>query len=119
MYLEINEDDTITFYAANGQKLMCFGSAWDMTLAHDRSKWLLIKLEYHYDMNEPQFDIVVKYADLNTNSYSKVVASTLVDVSVAEAGADPSDFSAMDINLDSDDGKIYVDDLYIRNVFVP
>ena len=118
VYLVINEDETVTFYAANGQKLKLFGDGEDMTLDLDKSKWLELKLEYHYDIG--RFDVVVKYADLNNNSYNKTVASTLVGVTVYENSAAPSGFSAFDIHCQSaNGGKIFVDDMYIRNVLVP
>ena len=34
IYLEVNEDDTISVYAANGQKLKLYGREEDMTLSH-------------------------------------------------------------------------------------
>ena len=107
-------------YAANGQKLKLYGREEDMTLSADKSKWLEVKLEYHHDMTSPQLDIVVKYADLNNNSYNKTVAASLEGVNVYDLGADPYKFSAFDIICESENGgKVFVDDMYIRNVLVP
>lgn len=119
VYLEINEDGTISFYTANGQLIRFYSTTEDTVLSADVSKWLLVKLEYHYDMAEPQFDVVVKYADLNNNSYNKTVASSFTNVLTYDAAASPDDFSVFDVHYESDEGTVYVDDLYLRNVLVP
>ena len=116
MYLLVNEDMTLSFYAANGQLLKLFGGMADMTLKADLSKWLVIKLEYHHDMSSPQFDIVVKYADLDKSSYNVTVASTLVDVFTYDPPARPESFTTFEIASESTDGSVYIDDLFIRNV---
>ncbi len=127
VYLEVNNDETVTVYAINGQKLRMANPARktstdpaivDMTLALDKSKWLTVKLEYHYDLDEPQFDAVVRYADRTYNSYNRTVASTLTSVTTADNGANARNFTSFDIEYVSDStSKIYIDDLYIRNVY--
>jgi hypothetical protein len=129
IYLEMKEDESLTFYAANGQMLRMknvyktdFSESEfiTMNLKADLSKWLTVKLEYHYDMQQPQFDIVVRYADKENNSYNRTVASTLLDVSTHDSGANPGQFSEFDISYSaSGSGKICIDDLYLRNVYVP
>ncbi len=129
IYLEMNQDGTVTVYAANGQKLKMANTnrtdvsspeMIDMTLNADTARWLTVKLEYHYDMTEPQFDIVVRYADKESGSYYKTVAATLTNVITLESGASASDFESFDIEYQSsENGKIYLDDMYIRNVYTP
>ncbi len=129
VYLEVNDDGTVTFYAANGQKLTMTNTRRedvtepaiiDMTLDVDTSKWLTVKLEYHYDLGEPQLDVVVRYADESNNSYNRTVASTLTGVTTLDEGARPKLFNKFNIEYVSEEsGKIYLDDLYIRNVYVP
>ncbi len=127
--LEINEDKTVSVYAANGQSLKMANPERnsvadplyaDMTLDADLSKWLVIKLEYHHDMSEPQFDIVLRYSDISKDGFNKTVAATLMNTRVLENGARADDFTELEIEYSSaNDGKIYIDDLYIRNVYKP
>ncbi len=126
IYLEMNEDRTLSFYAINGQKLQMANtengalglSMTDMTVNADLSKWITVKLEYHYDMDEPQLDVTVRYADGNNNSYYRSVAATLTDVSTRDESASASGFTIFEISCEATtDTSIYADDLYIRNVY--
>ena len=124
IYLGVNEDGTVSVYAANGQLLSMsypggFGDSTVDSLKVDKSKWITVKLEYHYDLGEPQLDVVIKYADLNNNGYNRTVAATLTDVGVHDVGAGAQFFTSFEIHYSGNfANKIYVDDLYIRNVYV-
>lgn len=129
VYLVVGEDGKLYFYAANGQILTeCIprnelypdGSTRritkerDMVLDADLSDWVLIKIEYHHDMASPQLDVTVKYADNAKNGYKTTTAATLTAVDVLDVGANPYEFAKLNFNAS---GRVYLDDMYIRNVF--
>jgi len=125
IYLEVNADKTVTFCGANGQKLRASipngdkAAQQDMTLSVKADEWMMIKLEYHHDLDKPQFDIAVRYFDVQLGKTS-VASASLTNVPVNDAGADPAQFSALEIYYESaGKGKIYTDDLFIRNVQIP
>ncbi len=128
-YLIVTDEGELSFFAPNGQllteripreEIYAGGSSArvtkerDMVLSVDLSDWILVKLEYHHDMESPQLDIVIKYADNLKKGYKTTTAATLTGVDVLDIGADPYDFSTLNVNSV---GRIYLDDLYIRNVF--
>lgn len=129
IYLIVGEGGKVSFFAANGQILTesiprteyyangtsaIVSRERDMVIEPDLSDWMLIKLEYHHDMVSPQLDIVVKYSDLAKKGYKTTTAATLTGVDVIESGANPYLFDTLEFNAS---GRIYLDDLYIRNVF--
>ncbi len=132
IYLIVSEQSgkrKITFYAPNGDVLeesvprAVTGADGEvsykqelrpMVLDADSANWLTVKLEYHYDMAKPQFDIVVRYADNTKNGYYATTAATLTNVDVCDFGADPYKFAELSVKAT---GKIYLDDLFIRNVY--
>ncbi len=134
IYLAVSEKDgnkLVTFHAPNGDILeesiprqireddgtVTYTTALrQMVLDVDVAQWMTVKLEYHYDMNRPQFDIVVRYGDDTKNSYYTSTAASLIGIDVCDNGADAYSFSNLSVKST---GKIYVDDLYIRNVYDP
>ncbi len=134
IYLVVSEKDgnkLVTFYAPNGTVLeesiprqitaadgsVTYNEALrPMILDVDMAQWMTVKLEYHYDMATPQFDIVVRYGDDTKNSYYTTTAASLSGIDVCDNGADAYNFSNLSV---TSTGKIYVDDLYIRNVYDP
>ncbi len=132
IYLIVSEQGTnkrVTFYAPNGDvleesvpravtgadgKVSYKQELRPMVLDVDSANWLTVKLEYHYDMAKPQFDIVVRYADNAKNGYYTTTAATLTNVDVCDFGAYPYKFAELSVKAT---GKIYLDDLFIRNVY--
>ncbi len=133
IYLTVSEEDGnkfVTFHAPNGQALQesiprivtdsttgrqtTVQELRDMKLDVNTAKWMTVKLEYHYDMRYPQFDILVRYADDTKSGYYTSVAACLTGVDVCDSGADPYSFAKLSVTSTA---KIYLDDLYIRNVY--
>ncbi len=128
IYITVGENGRLSFFSLNGQILTeCIprteyypdGSSQrvtkerDMILSADLGDWVLVKLEYHHDMESPRLDVVVKYADMTKNGYKTATAAILDGIDVAETGANPYQFSDFCIELSS---IVYIDDLFIRNV---
>ena len=128
VYMIVTAENEIAVFAANGQMLIeriprdeiySDGSTArvsrerDMVLSANLDQWILIKIEYHYDMLNPQLDVVIKYSDLTKNGYKTTTAATLTGVDVLEMGANPYDFSTYKVFAD---GTVYLDDMYLRNV---
>lgn len=128
IYLIVGENGELSIFAPNGQILTeriprvetySDGSSArvtkerDMILSADLSDWVLVKLEYHHDMEVPRLDIVVKYRDNLKSGYKTTTAAILEGADISESGADPFKFSTLRIDSLA---KIYLDDLYIRNV---
>lgn len=133
-YLTVNADGTVTFFSPNGKAISAtllvthtssngnvsrvFENK-DMTLNVDLDKWMVIKLEYHYDLTSPQYDLVVRYADESNYGYNRTVSACLTDVKAYDSSADARGFTNLSIiHQSTADGKIYVDDIYTRNTFV-
>ena len=132
IYLDVSifgNQTLVSFHAANGKVLEeCIprtyyaddGSAYtatklaEMILDVNVAKWITVKLEYHYDMADPQLDVVVRYGDNTKNGYYTTTAASLTGVDVCTGGANPYAFDKLSIEST---GKIYLDDLYIRNVY--
>lgn len=131
-YLVVSEYEgkkLVTFYAPNGNVLeesiprtvttadgdvVTTAELREMILEVDTVKWMTIKLEYHYDMADPQLDIVVRYADNTKDGYYTSTAACLTGIDVCDTGADAFNFANLSVKAT---GKIYLDDLYIRNVY--
>ncbi len=132
IYIIVTEKDKnkyLTFYAPNGDvleesiprvvtgedgKLSYKQELRPMVLDVDSSEWLTVKLEYHYDMAMPRLDIVVRYADNTKKGYYTTTAATLINIDACDLGANPYRFTDLYIKAT---GKIYLDDLFIRNVY--
>ncbi len=126
---EYNGNKLVTFHAPNGEILeesiprtitaadgtvSTTAQLREMILDVNMAKWMTIKLEYHYDMADPQFDIVVRYGDDTKDGYYTATAACLTGVDICDTGADAFNFANLSIKAS---GKIYIDDLYIRNVY--
>lgn len=104
IYLEKNGQN-VTFYAVNGLTIL--------NLVVDTQQWMTVKIEYNYDMLNPQLDVVVRYANAENNNYYETTAAYLTDVEVYGA-ANPYSFATLAVS----GSGVYVDDLFVRNVCV-
>ncbi len=84
-----------------------------MVLNVTDDKWVTVKFEYHYDLDVPQLDVVVRYADSKENKYISASAS-VTKVDVEDSDANPYKYSNLSVNST---GKVYLDDLFVRNVY--
>ena len=112
----------------NGKEIMSIIMEWDGEFVYikhavsgqvliivpaDPTKDMTVRLEYHYDLEAPTLDIIVRYVDRPTG-HSLVKPASLKGVPVTEEGAKADEYSSVEITTEAD--EVYIDDAYVRNV---
>ena len=73
---------------------------------------MTVRLEYHYDLDKPTLDIIVRYVD-EPSEQSLVKPASLLNVPTCDPEADATDYAKLEVTSDSD--SVLVDDVRARN----